>query len=240
MLTYEALKKNARKFVSLTSLTPEEFEYVLPAFEKAYQQAFPEAKTKTGQNRERKSGGGRKGVLASIEQKLLFTLVYQKNYPVQSIMGELFEISQPQANEWIHTLLPILRQALDELGYEPERDPKEFKKSEQDQKDGVASIIDGTERRRQRPKEAKKQALSYSGKKKIHSEKNVVIATVKKKRVSFLSQTYPGKTHDKKVAETENIAYPKHMTLLKDTGFQGYEPKVYKTVQPKKSRARKG
>ena len=79
----------------------------------------------------------------------------------------------------------------------------------------------------------------YSGKKKIHSEKNIVIATVKKKRVSYLSQTYPGKTHDKKVAETENITYPERMTLLKDTGFQGYEPKVYKTVQPKKSHGRK-
>jgi Helix-turn-helix of DDE superfamily endonuclease/DDE superfamily endonuclease len=239
MLSYEILKENDRKFVSLTSLTPEEFEYLLPAFEQVYQQVFPAGKTKIGQTRERKAGGGRKGALASIEQKLLFALVYQKSYPVQSIMGELFGIGQSQANEWIHTLLPVLKQALDDLGYEPERDPKKFKKSEQGQKDTAAAIIDGTERRRQRPKEAKKQTLHYSGKKKIHSDKNIVIATVKKKRVSFLSQTYPGKTHDKKVAETENIAYPKHMTLLKDTGFQGYEPKVHKTVQPKKSRARK-
>ena len=239
MLTYEDLKKSARKLVSLTSLTPEEFEYLLPAFEQVYQQVFPETKTKTGQKRERKTGGGRKGALASIEQKLLFALVYQKSYPVQSIMGELFGIGQSQANEWIHTLLPILKQALDDLGYEPERDPKKFKKNKQGQNDADKSIIDGTERRRQRPKDAKKQTLHYSGKKKIHSDKNVVIATVKKKRVSFLSQTYPGKTHDKKVAETENIAYPDHMTLLKDTGFQGYEPKVYKTVQPKKSHARR-
>ena len=155
------------------------------------------------------------------------------------MIGELFGIGQSQANEWIHTLLPILKQALDNLGYEPERDPKKFKKSEQGQKDATDAIIDGTERRRQRPKDAKKQATYYSGKKKIHSEKNVVIATVKKKRVSYLSQTYPGKTQDKKVAETENIAYPEHMTLLKDTGFQGYEPKVHKTVQPKKSHLRK-
>lgn len=239
MLTYEELKNNTRKFVSLTSLTPEEFDFLLPAFERAYLKAYLASKTKAGQKRERKSGGGRKGTLASIEQKLLFALVYQKSYPVQSIMGELFGMGQSQANEWIHTLLPILKQALDDLGYEPERNPKKFKKSEQGQKDAANAIIDGTERRRQRPKEAKKQALYYSGKKKIHSDKNVVIATVKKKRVSFLSQTYPGKTHDKKVAETENITYPNHMTLLKDTGFQGYEPKVHKTIQPKKSRARK-
>lgn len=225
--------------VALTSLTPEEFGYLLPAFEAAYQQVFPDTRTKTGQNRERKSGGGHKGALASIEQKLLFALVYQKSYPVQSIMGELFGISQSQANEWIHRLLPILKQALDDLGYEPERDPKKFQKNEQAQKDATDAIIDGTERRRQRPKDPKKQALHYSGKKKTHSDKNIVIATIKKKRVSYLSQTYPGKTHDKKVAETENIAYPEHMTLLKDTGFQGYEPKVHKTVQPKKSHGRK-
>ncbi|RPI96773.1 MAG: transposase family protein [Chloroflexi bacterium] len=52
---------------------------------------------------ERKAGGGRKGTLASIEQKLLFALVYQKSYPVQSIMGELFGMDQSQANAWIHT-----------------------------------------------------------------------------------------------------------------------------------------
>ena len=222
MLTYEELKNNTRKFVSLTSLTREEFDFLLPAFEQAYLKAYPVSKTKAGQKRERKAGGGRKGTLASIEQKLLFALVYQKSYPVQSIMGELFGMSQSQANEWIHTLLPILKQALDKLGYEPERDPKKFKKSEQGQKDAAEAIIDGTERQRQRPKEAQKQALHYSGKKKIHSDKNIMIATAKKKRVSFLSQTYPD-----------------HMTLLKDTGFQGYEPKVHKTVQPKKSRARK-
>lgn len=239
MLSYEELKKNPRKFVALTSLAPEEFEYLLPAFERAYLMVYPASKTMAGKKRKRKAGGGRKGALANIEQKLLFGLVYQKSYPVQSIMGELFGMGQTQANEWIHSLLPILKQALDDLGYEPERDPKKFKESEQTRKDAATSIIDGTERRRQRPKDAKKQALHYSGKKKIHSDKNLIVATAKKKRVSFLSQTYPGKTHDKKVADTEMIAYPKQMTLYQDTGFQGYEPKVQKLVQPKKSHARK-
>ena len=239
MLTYEELKNNARKFVSLTSLTLEEFDFLLPAFERAYLKAYPVSKTMTGKKRERKAGGGRKGSLASIEQKLLFALVYQKSYPVQSIMGELCGMGQSQANEWIHNLLPILKQALDNLGYEPERDPKKFKKSEQDQKDATDSIIDGSERRRQRPKQAEKQVLHYSGKKKIHTDKNVIIATAKKKRVSYLSQTYPGKMHDKKVADTEKISYPKHIALHKDTGFQGYEPKVRKLYQPKKSLARR-
>src|SRR6266498_5449448 len=115
MLTYEEVKNNARKFVSLTSLTPEEFDFLLPAFEQVYRRTYPVSKTRTGKRRERKAGGGRKGTLSSIEQKLLFALVYQKSYPVQSIMGELFGMSQSQANAWIHKLLPILKQALDDL-----------------------------------------------------------------------------------------------------------------------------
>jgi hypothetical protein len=239
MLTYDELKTQPRKFVSFTSLTPEEFNVLVPAFERAYLKKHPASKTLTGKARKRKAGGGRKGSLANIEQKLLFALVYQKSYPLQSVMGELFGIGQSQANEWIHHLLPILKQALDELGFVPERDPQKFKKKEKDRKDATDSIIDGTERRRQRPKQAEKQALHYSGKKKIHSDKNVVIATAKKKRVSYLSQTYPGKTHDKKVADIENISYPKQITLYKDTGFQGYEPNVRKLSQPKKSPTRK-
>jgi hypothetical protein len=220
-------------------LRPEEFNVLLPAFERAYLKKHPASKTLTGKARKRKAGGGRQGSLAKIEQKLLFALVYQKSYPLQSVMGELFGMGQSQANAWIHSLLPILKQALDDLGFVPERDPQKFRNKEQGRKDAADSIIDGTERRRQRPKKAEKQALHYSGKKKIHSDKNVVIATAKKKRVSYLSQTYPGKTHDKTVADTENISYPLEITLHKDTGFQGYEPNVRKLSQPKKSHARK-
>lgn len=237
MLTYEELKTKPRKCLTLTGLTVAEFATLLPAFKQAYEKVYSASRTKTGKARKRKAGAGRKSSLDSIEQKLLFALVYQKSYPLQSVQGELFGMAQSRANEWIHQLLPILKQALDDMGATPARDPKKFKAKEQDQRDAVDSIIDGTERRRQRPKKAEKQALHYSGKRKIHSDKNIIIATAKRKRVSYLSQTYPGKTHDKKVADLEKISYPKHITLHQDTGFQGYEPNVRKLCQPKKSRA---
>jgi len=99
-------------------------------------------------------------------------------------------------------------------------------------------IIDGTERRRQRPKNPEKQAAAYSGKKKTHCDKNVVIVQAKTKRVGFLSQTYAGKTHDKKIVDTEPVVYPPGTLLSKDTGFQGYEPAGVQTRQPKKSPGR--
>lgn len=134
----------------------------------------------------------------------------------------------------IQKLSLFLKQALDDISVMAERDPKKFKPKERNRTDTMDALIDDTERRRQRPKQSKKQALHYSGKKKAHTDKNVIIATVKKKRITYLSKTYPGKTHDKKVADNGKISYPTHIGLHIDTGLQGYEPKVRTTCQPKK------
>ena len=238
MLRYAQLKQNVRKFLALTGLTPKEFKLLLPAFEQAYGRVYPTHQTQTGKPRQRKAGGGRKGMLDSIEQKLLFALVYQKTYPVQTLLGELFELSRSRTNDWIHRLLPILKDSLDNLDVLPERDPHQFAQHEKRQHSSRNYIIDGTERRRQRPKDAEKQVLHYSGKKKTHSDKNVVITHTRTKRVGYLSQTYAGKTHDKKVADTEPITYPRGSKLHKDTAFQGYEPRGCRTYQPKKSHGR--
>lgn len=238
MITYTQLKSNRRKFLALTGLTPQEFRRLLPTFEQAYQQMYPSLQTLEGTSRQRQPGGGRKSVLGSPEQKLLFALVYVKTYPLQVLLGEVFGLSQAQANYWLHRLLPVVVQALDELHFLPERDPRHFAQREQRQGELLDLTIDGTERRRQRPKNTEKQALHYSGKKKAHTDKNVVIVNTKSKRVGYLSRTYAGKTHDKKIADIESIVYPRKARLRQDTGFQGYAPHVKEICQPKKSRAR--
>jgi len=238
MLDYGSLKHNERKFIALTGLTPQEFRRLLPSFARAYERRFPADRTQAGQPRQRQRGGGRKAVLHDIEDKLLFVLVYQKTYPLQELLGSAFGLSQSRVNRWIHRLLPILVRALDDLGVLPERDPRRFSRHERRRAEPLDLIIDGTERRRQRPKNPEKQALHYSGKKKAHSDKNVVIVNAQTKRVGYLSGTYAGKTHDKRVAESEAICYPRQSRLYKDSGFQGYEPRVCETCQPKKSRAR--
>lgn len=237
MMTYTTVQSDRRKFLALTGLTVPEFRLLLTAFSRAYQRVYPTEQTVEGQPRQRSAGGGCKGLLHRPEEKLLFILVYLKTYPLQVIMGELFDLSQPQANHWIHRLLPVLQTALDDLGVRPERNPSHFAQSQPSSGPQPRLIIDGTERRRQRPKNPEKQAAHYSGKKKTHSDKNIVIADVQSKRLGFLSETYVGKTHDKKIADRENIAYPPGTVLYKDTGFQGYEPPVKETCQAKKKAA---
>jgi DDE superfamily endonuclease/Helix-turn-helix of DDE superfamily endonuclease len=240
MITYTELRSDRRKFLSLTGLTLPEFRLLLTSFARSYERLYPTELTLAGRPRQRSAGGGRKGALHRPEQKLMFILVYLKTYPLQVVMSELFAVSQPAVNYWIHRLLPVLQGALDDLGVLPERDPRRFAQSQTPDEGEPRLIIDGTERRRQRPKNPEKQALHYSGKKKTHSDKNVVVANIPSQRIGFLSQTAVGKAHDKAIADHESISYPPGTILYKDTGFQGYEPAVSKTCQAKKKATRKG
>ena len=238
MLEYQRLKKDRRQLLAVTGVTDKEFRALHEAFCVAYATVYPEDKTVEGRERKRQSGGGRKGQLGTTEQKLLFSLVYLKTYPLQALLGAMFGLSQSRVNRWLQRLLPIVKQALDELGVLPSRTPEQFAEQERDYQEPAELIIDGTDRRRQRPKDKAKQAVHYSGKHKTHSDKNIVVVNAKTKRVGYLSQTYAGKVHDKKIVDTEPIDYPPATILYKDTGFQGYEPKVRQTHQPKKSPAR--
>ncbi len=49
-----------------------------------------------------------------------------------------------------------------------------------------------------------------------------------------LGPTSPGSVHDKKLADESGLSLPSDALVLKDTGFQGYEPPDTQTLQPKK------
>ena len=234
MLTYETLKTKPKELVALTGLARREFEELLPVFAQALHTAEAQARP-APQKRQRAPGGGRKPGLQSVDDKLLFALVYIKTYPLQVVQAQLFGMSQPSANEWIHFLVPVLAAALDELRVLPEREGAQVAHHERRQGEPPDLIVDGVERRRQRPKKREKQALHYSGKKKLHTDKNVVLVNTRSKRVSYLSPTLPGVVHDKALADWVNIQYPPATTLRSDLGFCGYQPPVQEHLQPKKS-----
>ena len=235
MITYDQLKEKPKRFLAATGLKVDEFERILPVFKEELATLQSPERTKRGTPRQRQAGAGPKGKLRAEEDKLLFILIYQKTYPIQEMLGLQFEISQPQANYWIHLLLPILKQTLAEMGMTPERDGDGLADSPLVAEADPDFLMDGTERRRQRPKDAQKQREHYSGKKKTHTDKNVLLTSSHTKKVLYLSPTVVGKTHDKRVADDHPISYPRCSTLGKDTGFQGYEPKAVLTFQPKKS-----
>ena len=232
MITYEEIKNNPTVFRSLTSLDVAEFEDLLPAFTQAWQ-CYIEQEFVKGKERKRLFGGGRKPVLSTIENKLLFILFYMKTYPLQEVIAFFFGMSQGQANVWIHRLAKVLQMALEIKDLLPERNATQL---ETTLAEYVVQefIIDGTERRRQRPKDKKEQKKYYSGKKKTHTIKNNVIVHPESRKVTYLSKTVEGKKHDKKLCDEEKLAFPPGSILLQDTGFQGFAPDKVIVLQPKK------
>jgi hypothetical protein len=231
MLRYATLRKKPKDLLALTGLARREFDELLPVFE----QALAQPRRPRRKRRQRARGGGRKPALPTAADKLLFILVYMKAYPLQAVQAHLFGMSQPSANRYIHQLLPVLAKALDRLGVMPERDGQKVARHERRQGEANDLIVDGVERRRQRPKNPEIQAIHYSGKQHIHADKNVVVVNTQTRRVSFLSQTLPGSVHDKALADHAMIRFPKDSTLRSDLGFYGYQPHVREHLQPKKS-----
>jgi DDE superfamily endonuclease len=169
MLSYHTLKEKPRVLRAFTSLDRDEFAMLLLAFEQAWEASVTH-RFRHRKTRKRRYGGGRKPRLLAIEDKLLFMLFYFKVYPLQEGVAALFGMSQGRANEWIHTLSPVLESALGTAQCLPERTPQNLEQVLA----LCASVdfaIDGTERPVQRPTDAMEQKDQYSGKKKAYAQK---------------------------------------------------------------------
>src|SRR4030095_113347 len=94
MLSYNTLQDRPRDFLAATGLTLDEFQQLLPAFQGAYEQRYPYELTRTGTPRQRRRGGGAKGILQHFEDKLLFILAYQKTNPLQTMHAALVQFDR--------------------------------------------------------------------------------------------------------------------------------------------------
>lgn len=235
MISYATLKEQPTRFLAATGLTVAEFARLLPEFESAYGQLYPAHLTAAGKERQRKVGAGAKSVLETAADRLLFTLVYLKTNPLQEMHGLAFGLSQAQTNYWLHRLLPVAQAALSALGLLPERVGAQVATHPLALEGQPDLAVDGTERRRERPQDRQQQKESYSGKKKTHTVKNILVVNETTTKVVYLGPTESGSKHDKKATDEAQIAYPPNALLDKDTGFQGYEPAHVLTRQVKKS-----
>ena len=236
MLRYVELKEKPREFLAVTSLTDEEFQVLLPTFEKCCELTSKPKPKPSKKHKQRAKGGGRKAKLLVIEDKLLFVLAYQKTAQLQTLHGLQFGLSQTQTNYWIHRLLPVLQSSLSELGMKPERIGNRVADLIEASEGGANLSLDAAERLLQRPVNEEKQREKYSGKRKTHTDKNLLLVNENTRRVVYLSKTVEGKKHDKKLADESQISYPKNASLTQDTGFQGYQPQNVLVQQPKKVR----
>jgi hypothetical protein len=216
--------RNKRQFLSFTGISEDDFDKLLIEFTRALDQDRRKNYQKNRASRQRRPGGGRLGVLSTPELKLFFILFYLKNYPTFDILGGIFDISASKAKQNITKLLPILRQAEKNLGVLPHRHfrPQQIN-DEKNNQQIQEIIIDGTERRRQRPKHSRKQKNYYSGKKHTHTFKNTIISDGDK-GISVVGPTSPGRRHDYSLLKKELDPQKVDLSSVEvsvDLGYQG-------------------
>ena len=69
--------------------------------------------------------------------------------------------------------------------------------------------------------------------KKTHSIKNNILS-LPGRRIIFLSQTYAGSVHDKKICDVQPLHLPGGISLWQDTGFIGHCPDGVTIRMPEK------
>lgn len=220
-----ALLKRAGLFQRLTGLRVKEFESLLPVFTQAYSRQVIQPRVEAA-HRVRGLGGGQKGSLVEMGDKLLFILVYVRLYPLLFLQGLLFGMAESKACTWVKVLLPVLDSALEQKHVRPKRGRgrsveeiiKEFPELK-----ALGIITDGTERPIRRPKEEGEQKEAYSGKKKRHTRKYVTISHPQTQYILASSQEAAGSVHDKKILDEEALTCTTPIPLLADSGFQGLE-----------------
>src|SRR5438309_758934 len=245
-LRFTDLQSRPMEFLDFTSLTLDEFQQLVPPFETAFHARMAAWRMDGKPRTARRFTVYKNCPLLTPEDRLLFILVYLKTYALQVVHGRLFGMVQGKANQWIHVLLPVLLAALRPLGDAPARslsalaqrlgiseaDAATVVVPPEEESTPVAPIPaaapasppfahDGTERRIVRPQDPVEQTTCYSGKKKDHTVKNVLLVNALL-IILFLSDTHGGRVHDLRIAEATPYPLPAGSGLLQDLGFLSF------------------
>src|SRR2546421_4758112 len=159
--------RDERQMKALTGLSQAQFDSLLPVFSDIYraaQQQTYEEEIQSG-TRRRRPGGGSKGKLPTMVEKLQFVLYYYKTYPTFDVLGTQFAMARSRAHENLHKLSPILYDTLVHLDLMPYRElstPEELKEALQG---GDRLLHVATERATHRSPDDATQREHYSGKK---------------------------------------------------------------------------
>jgi len=166
--------RDERQMKALTGLSQAQFDSLLPVFRDIYRAAQQHAYEKGSQSgtRRRRPGGGSKGKLPTMVEKLQFVLYYYKTYPTFDVLGTQFAMARSRAHENLHKLSPILYDTLVHLELMPYRElatPEALKAALQG---GERLLSDATERAYHRSQDDAKQREHYSGKKTAYVEEH--------------------------------------------------------------------
>jgi hypothetical protein len=202
ILRREQLGQHPSVFRSMTGLTVQAFDRLLPELVAAFAAARRRRLDRPG--RRRALGGGDDFDLGVADQFLL-TVVWLRHYPTQECLGYLFGVSDSTALRAVRRCLPVLEQSGRDTMRMPDPGRGRRKGLPALLKDtpALAVLVDTFEQRTHRPQ--RRQRAWYSGKKKAHTLKSQV-AVDEDGRFVDVAESRPGPWADLKVFRRSGLA----------------------------------
>jgi hypothetical protein len=207
--------KDERRMKALTGLSSAEFHDL----SKPFGEIFEKNRNSPKKARQRALGGGKKHTLGLLE-KLFFILYYFKTYPTYDALAATFEVDRSTVCRWVQKFLPILEQTLEQENVLPKRETGTIEEFIESFPKIDELYIDGTERPTQRSGDYALQKEFFSGKKRKHTNKNLILSSACRE-ILVLSKTKPGKNHDYALFKELNPQIPSYVVNWVDLGFQG-------------------
>lgn len=219
--------------------TPREWQATIgidnQSFTKLTQQAKLSYTSLRGCSYEQMLTSNAKGSLArlkSLDDLLFFVLLMLKSGITFDLLGYIVQLDHGNAHRKFKLGLKILVATLSDLNCGPNRDFDTVGHLHAAISPGSTLILDGTEQRIQRPSDQGVQRDFYSGKKKGHTVKSLIISTPDR-YIHYVSYCWVGRTHDFAVLKEEFPAadgwFDKYEIRL-DLGYTGFE-KEYPNVK---------
>ena len=213
----DRLREAPKAFRRLTGITPAAFDGLLARLTPRSEQA--EARRKDRPGRRRKPGGGRKHALA-LADRLLMLLISYRTYVTHAFLGFLFHLDDSAVGRNINPLQPLLAGIF--------RIPERRVELAEDEIREL--FLDATERPTRRPERGQRE--SYSGKRKRHTIKTQVVVVRRGKppgpgvkprrlRIAAVSESFPGKTHDKRIYDAARVVAPPDVMRTGDPAYLG-------------------
>lgn len=243
MSLYRKLSRKPKQFLAITGMNLHQFQRLLPKFEHAYEKLERQRKRRvivTGKKRQRHIGGGAQ-FANPVPDRLLMLLLYYRLYLTQEFMTLLFTAeaksvicrSIQQMRPVFESVLPVPERARQRILSLADKEQKrrekrigsveEFRHAYPE----LSFIIDGVEQPKRKPKAPSKRKSDYSGKKKRHTLKQIVIGTPSGIIVDQ-SPSVGGRPHDFKVFKDDHAQRSVcaefkdyRVTLYGDSGFDG-------------------
>jgi hypothetical protein len=216
MLDLTRAFKSERSIKALTGVTFKEFEGLLANFGECFKNFR--------KSRDIRLDFGRRHTLRTNREKLFFALFYLKCYPTFDLAGFFFSADRSRAYAWQKEFLQVLQRILRKEIVLPKRKIRSVEEFFQIFPEAKEIWIDGTERPIRRPKDKKRRKSDYSGKKKRHTKKNLIISN-KKKEVKILTRTTSGRKHDYALFKQQKLyqVIPPKIRNWLDRAFQGIQ-----------------